>query len=183
MEQKAKKTVPAWVILCVIALVAGLLLGATNMFTAQEIAAQEIAAADQARKIVLPSADAFEELPLTGDSVDYCYKGTSGGETAGHVCQVTVKGYGGEIEVTVGIDNEGTVTGISVGGANFSETAGLGAKTKDAEFMDQFAGMVPPLAVQKDGGDVDAVTGATRSSRAVTSAVNTAAEYVAALAE
>lgn len=181
-ETKKRKLAPAWIILGVIALTAGLLLGATNLVTADRIAEQSLIAAEEARKTVFPGADSFNKLDTAEDAlVDYCYEAVSGGSIVGHVSQVTVTGYGGEIEVTVGVDLDGVVTGISVGGANFSETAGLGAKTKNAAFTDQFIGMLPPLAVTKDGGEVDAVTGATKSSRAVTNGVNTAVEYVLSL--
>ena len=99
---------------------------------------------------------------------------------------IATKGFGGEVEVTVGVNAQGTVTGISVGGANFSETAGLGAKSKDAAFTDQFKNREVPLKVIKAGGEkaentVDAITSATITSNAVTGAVNQAGEYVKTL--
>ncbi|MPM58160.1 Electron transport complex subunit RsxG [bioreactor metagenome] len=98
----------------------------------------------------------------------------------------------------VGIGADGAITGIRVGGPNFSETMGLGAKTRDAEFTDQFQGQKGPISVggksdsvtsasanaenpSESGGHVDAVTSATISSRAVVSAVNTACSYVQGL--
>ena len=93
-----------------------------------------IASADEARRAVLPAATDFEEMAVDNDDIDYCYKGLANGETIGYTAQITVKGYGGEIEVVVGVDNDGVITGINVGGANFSETAGLGAKTKEPAF-------------------------------------------------
>lgn len=75
--------------------------------------------------------------------------------------RVTVKGYGGEIEIVVGVDNDGVITGINVGGANFSETAGLGAKTKEPAFTEQFKGLSAPLTLK---GNVDSVSGASVSS-------------------
>ena len=188
MEQTAntKKKAPAWLILCIIALVAGGLLGATNLITHERIAQQEALAAEAARIAVMPLADSFDQMELTGTvsfpdlngaNVDYCYEALKGSEPVGHVLQVTVKGYGGDIAVTVGLDASGAVTGINVGGSNFAETAGLGAKTKEPAFTAQFTGMQPPIAVTKDGGEVDSVTGATKSSRAVSNAVNAASEY------
>ena len=92
--------------------------------------------------------------------------------------QVTVKGYGGEIEIVVGVDNDGVITGINVGGANFSETAGLGAKTKEPAFTEQFKGLSAPLTLK---GNVDSVSGASVSSGAIVNGVNTVLDYVAGL--
>lgn len=130
----------------------------------------------------MSEADEFVQLDVAADSgVDYCYEAKKGGETIGYVAKATADGYGGKIEVTVGIDNNGMITGISCGGSGFSETPGLGAKVKEAKFSDQFAGMSAPVSIVKDGGTVDSVTAASRSSRAVCKAVNAACDYVAAM--
>ena len=174
-----KKGIPAWITLGLIALVAGLLLGFTNELTAPVIAQQTLIKDEEARRAVLPQAEAFEPLDVAEDAgLDSCYQGLVGEAAVGYVAQVTVKGYGGEIQVTVGMDTAGIITGISVGGSNFSETMGLGAKTRDAAFTDQFAGLDAPIAL---GTDVDAVTNATISSTAVVSGVNIACEYIQTL--
>ena len=173
-----KKSMPAWFVLGLIALLAGCLLGFTNELTAPTIAEQTRAAAVEARKNVLPNAETFEELTVADGAVDNCFVGKSGGEAVGHAVQVTVSGYGGPIEVVVGIGSDGIISGISVGGANFSETVGLGAKTKEPAFTDQFKGMEPPLVLKSN---VDSVTGASISSGAVVDAVNTAVDYVSSL--
>lgn len=173
------KKFPAWIVLSVIALVAGLLLGITNEVTKATIAEASLVAAEAARKEVISDAESFEAVTLEeGAPVDYVYIAKKGAETIGMVSQITVKGYGGEIEITVGMKNDDTITGINVGGANFSETAGLGAKTKDAEFTVQFEGKASPLTLNED---VDQVTSATISSRAVVDGVNAAAEYMMSL--
>lgn len=196
-----KNGLPAWLKLALIALVAGLLLGFTNELTAPAITAQSEMQAQEARRIVLPQAESFEMLDVPADSgIDSCYEGKSGGATAGYVTQVTAKGYGGEIEVVVGLGADGVITGISVGGPNFSETMGLGAKVREAAFTGQFQGQRAPLTLggnsnaassttasvrnpSEANGNVDAVTSATVSSRAVVGAVNTACEYVRQLLE
>jgi len=121
----------------------------------------------------------------------------------GYVAQATVKGYGGEIEVIMGVDTAGVITGVSVGGPNFSETMGLGAKVRNEDFTSQFIGQKGPITLggqatatgdettnatskptvvlpdaSEAGGYVDAVTSATVSSRAVINAVNTIYEFV-----
>lgn len=157
-----------------IAAVAGLALGATNLVTAGPIAAQAIAAADAARRSVLPQAGTFTELP-TPEGLTGAYAGyDAGGALVGKTGTIVTKGYGGEIEITVGVDLSGAVTGVSVGGSSFSETAGLGARSKEAWFGKQFVGRNTPIALTKDGGSIDAITSATITSRAVTNAVNSA---------
>ena len=168
------KKIPAWLLLCIISLVAGLALGFTNALTKDEIARQDEASNELARKTVMSEADEFVQLDVAADSgVDYCYEAKKGGETIGYVAKASADGYGGKIEVTVGIDNNGMITGISCGGSGFSETP--------AKFSDQFAGMSAPVSITKDGGQVDSVTAASRSSRAVCKAVNAACDYVAAM--
>ncbi len=154
--------------LLAIALIAGLALGVVYAVTKEPIALQEVEAANAARRTVLPAADTFT---LEEDGQIYAGCDASGavvGYTLAGVCQ----GYGGEIEVTVGVDLDGVITGVNIGGTNFSETAGLGAETKKPKFYEQFAGMSGDIAIQKDGGEVVAVTSATISSRAVTNQVN-----------
>ncbi len=109
---------------------------------------------------------------------DNVYTGEANGEIVGYTAQITTRGYGGEIEITIGVDMNGVVTGVSIGGANFAETAGLGAKVKTPEFRDQFTGQKGPYEL---GSSIDAITAATISSRAVTNAVNVAYEYVVSL--
>lgn len=87
----------------------------------------------------------------------------------------TDSGYGGTIELMVGFDAEGSITGISI--LSHQETPGLGAKITDEQFRARFSGLRPaeePIAVTGDGGSVDALTAATISSRAVAEAVQRA---------
>ncbi len=176
-----KKQLPAWLALCIIALAAGLLLALTNQLTADRIEEQNAIKANAARASVLPAATEFKALELNQEwvaslGVDNCYEGyDEAGNLVGYTSQITVKGYGGEIEVVVGMDLEGVVTGVSVGGADFAETAGLGAKTKEPAFTDQFIGIVPPAVLKEN---VDSVTGASISSGAVVSAVNNTTSYM-----
>ena len=86
--------------------------------------------------------------------------------------EVTPSGFGGTIDMVVGVDMTGAVTGVSI--ISMSETSGLGANASKDSFRSQFVGKSGTLAVSKDGGEIDALTGATITSRAVTSGVNTA---------
>ena len=176
------KKLPCYAVLLIITLAAGLILGATYTLTKQPIDAQQALSQENARKAVLPAADAFEALE-TPEGLDWLYSGSCGGEFVGYAAQITTSGFGGEIEIVIVVDADGTLGGISVGGSNFSETAGLGAKSKDASFTDQFAGKTYPLNVVKAGEEktdssIDAITSATITSRAVTNAVNTAVEII-----
>lgn len=174
-----KKQLPAWIVLGLIALVAGCALGFTNELTSPVIAEQTVAAAAEARRAVLPEAVDFEELALeAGSALDSCYKATANGAEVGYTGQITVKGYGGDVEVVVGVDGSGVITGINVGGANFSETAGLGAKAKEPGFTEQFKGLTSPL-VLKD--NVDSITGASITSGAVVDGVNAVLDYIASI--
>ena len=115
---------------------------------------------------------------LADPAIDSCYAGSANGAVVGHTAQVTVKGYGGDVEIVVGVDADGVITGLNVGGANFSETAGLGAKAKEPAFTEQFKGLTSPL-VLKD--NVDSITGASITSGAVVGGVNTALDYIASI--
>ena len=104
--------------------------------------------------------------------VTAAYKGDNG-----CAVQVTPAGFNGAVTMMVGVDNDGKVTGISI--ISHTETAGLGATAAadtDAgrAFRDQFIGMSGTVSVTKDGGEVDALTGATITSRAVCTGVSAA---------
>lgn len=180
MTATAKKEFPAWLILTIIVLVAAVLLVLTNGLTADTIEAQSLAAADASRRSVMPAAETFTALPLSdGAPVDDCYEASAGGSVVGHTAQITVKGCGGPIEIIVGVGNDGAITAVSIGGSDFSETAGMGARVKEDAFRTQFDGLTAPVVLKED---IDAVSGATISSRAVTNGVNDAAAYIASIA-
>ena len=176
---------PCYVVLLLITLAAGLVLGGTYSLTKDAIDRQQEQKQEAARLSVLPEAQRFEQCEAP-EGLDWLYEGLNGDASAGYAAQITTNGFGGEIEIVVGIDKAGTVTGISVGGSNFSETAGLGAKSKEPEFAAQFKGLIAPLTVVKAGEDkpangIDAITSATITSKAVTNAVNRACELIAAV--
>ena len=99
---------------------------------------------------------------------------------AGYVITTTDKdGFGGNIQITVGIKKDGTINGVSI--LSISETAGLGMKATEPSFYNQYVNkQADKFVVSKDGGDgeqIDALSGATITSRAVTGAVNAALGY------
>jgi Na+-translocating ferredoxin:NAD+ oxidoreductase subunit G len=97
------------------------------------------------------------------------------GKTFEVAYSAAAKGYHGPIEVMVGVDPEGTLTGISI--MTHSETPGLGARIVEPKFTDQFAGLdLETTKLSAEGGKVDAVSGATFSTLGVITAVDDALE-------
>ena len=173
--------------LLIISAVAALLLALTNSVTASTIAQRNEQANAEARKLVLESAQDFEEVKdaktdnSKGVKVSEIYEAKdASGNTVGYTLKVLPSGYGGTIELMVGIDSaKGQVSGINV--VSNSETAGLGAKSTDPEFSDQYKGKpLKELSVLKNGtpGDTEikAISGATITSTAVTNGVDAAIE-------
>ncbi len=161
------KKIPPFLTLTLIALVAALLLAGTDAITREPIRQAALMASDAARIAVFPEANSFEEVEAS--DVDALYDAKKDGQLIGHVAVVTSQGFAGPVEVTVGMSTDGVITGLSVGGSAFAETAGLGTKAQEPAFTDQFVGKTAPVELN---ADVDAVSGATITSRAVVSAVN-----------
>jgi electron transport complex protein RnfG len=165
-------------------------LGYTNEITYDRIQEQLVKASDEARKAVLPDADTFEKLDESAFStikanekynfVTEIYTAEAGDNLLGYAVKVAPKGYGGVVEVVVGVTIEGKIAGIKVG--NNTETPGLGKNAATPKFQEQFNGKVwgNPLNVIKSGtpkdNEIAALSGATITSRAVTSGVNQALE-------
>ena len=164
--------------------VSALLLGTTNKITEPIIEQRNIQANNESRQAVLPDATDFAEVDSSkydnkDGIVSEVYEGKDGSDTVGYTIKVLPKGYGGEIEIIVGISLDGKVSGVNIG--NMSETPGLGAKAKDPEFKDQFTGKAASEINLVKGSvssekEVSAISGATITSDAVTSGVNVAIE-------
>ena len=157
-------------LLLITAVVAGLL-GFVNYLTEDKIAAGQREKAKNAMQEVLP-AENYEPLEVSAEGINAAYRA----DDLGYVVDVTVNGFGGAINMMVGIDADGRVAGVSI--VSHSETASLGANCTREDFRSQFSGAEGTLAVTKDGGSVEALTGATVTSRAVTNGVNLAVEFV-----
>lgn len=173
----AKDILIPTVSLFVICLVVTALLAVTNMLTAPQIQKLSKETEDKTKAEVLASADEFSDaLTVSADGKDYTYyEGTASGDTIGYVFKTSAKGYGGDIDLMVGIDTSGKVTGVSI--LSISETAGLGMNAKNESFINQYIGKSGTIGVSKNGAsdtEIQALTGATITSKAVTSAVNTA---------
>jgi len=122
-----------------------------------------------------PDADQFKIALAEGDSVT-AYPAKKDGKLVGTAIEsYTMKGFSGLIKIMVGLNPDGSIHGISV--LQHQETPGLGSHMSDPGFKGQFIGKDPAkfkLIVKKDGGDVDAITAATISSRAFCDAVQRA---------
>ncbi len=167
-------------ILTAICLVIALALAGTNMLTADVIAeAAQKAKEDTCRAVIAADSYVYLSEEYEGfDDLDV-YLAVQDGVVCGAAITTSAKGYGGAVQVMTGIDATGRVSGVSI--LQHSETAGLGANAEKPKFLDQFItgneGLQPErYAVTKDGGEIDAVTAATRTSRAVSNAVNEALE-------
>lgn len=177
----------AGTLLLLCAITAGLL-GAVHAVTKERIAENQRQKAARAMQLVLPSAQYTDCEIAPYDCVTA--RGTSARIDAvtraddGYVVQVTLAGSQGDMTLLVGLREKTTCTGIYV--VSQSETAGLGAvcaqdSAAGAAFRAQFSGLHGAAALEKDGGHIDALTGATVTSRAVCEAVNAAQLAVQAL--
>lgn len=167
-----------------ITLVASAGVGVVNMITAEPIAQSKQAATTAALTEVLPSFDETTSEELTIDEMPITvYTATKGGVVAGYAVQtMTKQGFSGTVRLMVGFDTDGRVVNINV--LEQTETPGLGTKMCDegnpllgsvkGQRLEEKKLVDGKLAVRKDGGDVDALTAATISSRAYVDAVNRA---------
>ena len=166
------------VILFAFAAAVALCLGLVNYVTHERIevfAAERKAAAMEA---VLP-AESYDAVSSDSAEKVELVKEIYAADDKGWVVMVTPSGFGGEIEMAVGIGTDGAVTGVSI--VQMSETSGLGANASRESFRSQFIGKSGSVALSKQGGEIDALTGATVTSTAVTRGVNAALAAVGEL--
>ncbi len=151
-------------------------LAGVNALTRDKIAAIEAQKTrDAVTQVLEGEAARLTDVECYG-MVEAVYEGPGG-----YAVQVNTAGFGGALVMMVGVSHEGVVTGVSV--ISHTETAGLGSvagedSAKGAAFRNQFNDQPGPFLVDKDGGQVDSITGATITSRAVTQGVNAALEFV-----
>lgn len=166
-------------ILGAICLAATLVLAFTYEVTKPKIDAAMKAEEDAALKTIMPEADSFKSGAL--DGIGY-FEALKGSAVIGYCIKVTGSGYGGYMRIIVGIDASGMIKGVRI--LEHQETPGLGSKINETRpgedepyFLRQFKGKnAATVAVNKD---IDAIAGATISSKAVTDAINrTVAEFM-----
>lgn len=190
-----RETIVLTVKLFVITAIVAVLLGAVNMVTEPIIAQNNEKTFQDNMKELLPAADRFDldgtKLPPEkeeGVKVSDVYCGLEGDNIVGYVTSVVcTEGYGGDIDVMVGVrDDNGAAKIAKVKVTAMSETPGLGAKSQ-SDWINQYDGLGAGIEVDKNGSaasaeyKVDAISGATITSKAVTKAVNAAIDAVQAV--
>lgn len=187
-NMKFKDILIPTVTLFVICLIVSALLAGTNALTKEPIAANELKKSQEAMFSVCPDAVSFEGAE--GLEIEAYKAINESGEVIGCAIPVISKGYGGDISVMVGISKAdgGMVTGVEI--LSHDETPGLGANATAEDFRNQFKDnpSLHGFSVTKDGtggteGKIDAITGATITSNAVTNAVNEAMNIYMSLVE
>ena len=190
-------------ILFLITVIAGLGLGAVYGITKVPIEKANYNIQQNAYRTVFPDADAFNDMDgfdsekateaavaagYADDTIENCVVAVdASGAELGYVISVTdPNSYGGDVTLSIGVTNDGTLNGYSI--TTINDTAGLGMKAKEDSFSSQFAGkQVESFEVTKTGAtsdnQIDAISGATITSSAVTSAVNAGLAYYRSLAQ
>ena len=164
------------IVLTIITVIAASCLGAMNNLTAEPIAASKKAKQEAAIKAVLPEFTSLEEDNVNDQKIFRAYNANS--ELVGIAIETAELGFGGNITTIVGIDANGTIVDYSL--LQHAETPGLGSKLVDwfkvkSDIRGADANKMP-LNVSKDGGEYDAITAATISSRAFLNSINKAYE-------
>lgn len=184
----AAKSTLANMVLCLTAvcLICAAILGGVYALTYNPIQLASQKALESSIKVVLPNGGELSEAleaESAGQTYQY-YTLTDGDEVTAYAVKSTTIGFGGPLTLMVGVLPDGTVYNTSV--LSHSETPGLGAKcTTDEKFVSQWKGFSSDksLKVTKDGGDVDAITASTITSRAYALAVSNAVALVKSMAQ
>ena len=194
VDMDPKYIIKLTVTLFVTCVVVAALLGLVDNVTREKIAAINWENTVAAMKAVVadPDATTFSDaLENTeamsaaalagGGTLDSVYEVQVGGASAGYAIKVVASGSQGNIEMMVGVDGEGAVTGVSI--VDNAETAGIGSKVMENQngVLDQFIGKSAADGTLAVGTNVDAITGATVSSKGVTAGVNAALAVAGAI--
>lgn len=176
MRAKFWKQAYPVVILTVVVAICVVLLALTDRLTRDKIAAQEGGGIKTVLAQLFPEMTRYE---LKND----IYTIYADGNLDGYAFLATGQGYHGEISILVGLQDENTIKGITI--ISQTETPGLGSQIAEPSFTGQFSGIsINDVALSRDGGQIDAISGATVSSSTVVEAVrNTALEKVRQLQE
>lgn len=178
MKNKVKELLMPVIVLTLIAAVMAALLGGTNLLTKGQIALLSKQAKEQAVKQVI-KADKYEDAKINYNGTNYDYiVAKTADKTVGYAFTLSSNGYGGAVESVIGIDVSGEITAVEITDVS-GETPGLGQNAANENFYGQFAGKKGSVEVVKSGAkenQINAVTGATITSKAVTNSVNLATE-------
>lgn len=178
-----KDIVKLGLILLGFGVMSALLLGLTYQVTLEPITQSRALEDQQNQQMVAPEAEEFvaldeavlEKVRENNPGILAIAEAMKGSDKVGYVVKSQTNGFGGPMEVTVGVDPAGQITGIRLG--NHTETPGLGDNATKPEFYDQFPGkdLMSGIGVNKGepgANEIQAITGATVTSRAVADAVN-----------
>ena len=199
VDMDPKYIIKLTVTLLLCCLVVAAALGGVNAITKDKIAAINWENTVTAMKAVVADPDSTEfsdalenteamtaAASAAGGTLDSVYEVLVGGENAGYAIKVVASGSQGSIEMMVGVDGEGTVTGVSI--VDNAETAGIGSKVMNNEalssgtgVLDQFIGKSAADGTLAVGTNVDAISGATVSTKGVTTGVNVALAVAGAI--
>jgi Na+-translocating ferredoxin:NAD+ oxidoreductase subunit G len=151
------------VFLAIIVTVSVVLLIAINSFTSPVVESRRVEEITGLLENIFPEMSQYE---LEGE-VYIIYQDN---EKAGYAFIASGSGYGGDIDILVGLDSGFEIKGVSI--LSQTETPGLGSRITESLFTDQFKGLsLSDIALKSEGGKIDAITGATISSRAVVNAI------------
>lgn len=182
----AAKSTLTNMVLCLfgVCFVCAAILGGVFVLTKGPIEAAAIAEARNAISRVLPGEGDISDAVASGmPGVEEYYVQTRDGAVSAYAVKAVSDGFGGKLVLMVGVLPDGSICNTSV--LSHSETPGLGAKCteENSHFRQQWKGFSGRFAVVKDGGDVDAITASTITSRAYAKAVGSASELVKSLEE
>lgn len=167
------------IVLFAISAVCAFVLAFVNENTYDIIAARTQEKLNASMQSVMPEADSFEKADFQAeDPVSALYVAQAQGNPAGYCVVSKPGGFGGAITLMVGVDLQGAVTQVLI--VDMSETPGLGTKAKNENFISQYKGKTANITVNGQTNSISAITGATVTSKAVTSGVNAATAAVAA---
>ena len=176
-------------VLLAVAAVIAFVLGAVNEITKGPIEQYLNGKRDAAYAMVMPGdGNTYEEIEAGSYANDpsnsitkLCTAKDASGNDIGYVAETTFSGAQGMITMVIGLDSELTCTGIGI--TEHSETSGLGAKAADPTdpFPQSMVGLTDGAKLSKDGGSVSAISGATLTSRAVVTEIQTVIDAVKSL--
>lgn len=133
------------------------------------------------RQEVMPEAASFDEVEIeTTNLVKKVFAAKDeSGKTIAYVMEITPKGFGGEIKITISLMPNGNISNVAIKKLDQQETPGLGARIVESSFRELFRGKSgKALKLKKDGGEIDAITSATISSRAVSEGIKGAWDWL-----
>lgn len=170
-------------ILAIICIVVTLALSSANLLTKDTIKELQIKNENAARQKLMDGDYEEAKITIDGNEINYhVVKDKTDGKIVGYIFKTVAKGYGGEITVMTAVKADASVAAVEILDAS-GETPGLGQNVTKESFYGQFEGRPHDVVAVKGGAadkvknEINAVTGATISSKAVTAAVNTATDY------